>query len=108
MLSADVGHPLGLKPGVDASAAMKLPYLRLASAITYKAIKDLRDESDELAISALLFLCLDEVPRWTLELLEFETDNPAILISRGLPDKLPGRQPGPIKNKEYGGTKCKG
>lgn len=78
---------------------MRLPYLRLGCAATYAAIKDLRAERDDLAISALLWLVLDPLPRMVLELLEFES-MPVDLISRGLPE-VGTRKTGPIKNKKY-------
>lgn len=100
LLASEIGHPLTVTAAADASDAKKLPYLRLGCALLYKSIKDLRHEDDQTALSALMWLCLDEMPRMVLELLEFETSSPAELIGRGLPD-IPGRQPGRKQYKKY-------
>ena len=86
MLASEIGHPLGLKAPPDASVAMRLPWLRLGCAMLYRAIQDLRDERDAVALDALLWLCLAEPPRWVLDLLQFEASTPAELIGRGLPE----------------------
>jgi len=99
-LASEIGHPLVLSPPRDASEAMRLPYLRLAAAVTYQAIQDVRHERDAVALDALMWLCLAEPPRWTLELLEFEAETPAILFSRGLGNNVPVRQPGRKKGKK--------
>ena len=96
----DTGHPLGLKAPPDASVAMRLPFLRLASAAVYRAVQDLRDERDAVALDALMWLVLDPLPKWVLELLEFETETPAALISKGL-ETVPGRKPGRKQYKKY-------
>ena len=98
-LASEIGHPLTISPPRDASEAMRLPYLRLGAAVTYQAIQDVRHKRDAVALSALMWLCLDETPRWTLELLEFEAQSPAILFSRGL-DNVPVRKTGPKKGKK--------
>lgn len=100
LLKSEVGHPLYLQPTLDASDALRLPYLRLGCAATYAAIKDLRDEQDRVSLGALMWLILDPLPRLVLECLNFENDSPAILISRGL-ESIPGRKTGRIKNKKY-------
>ena len=84
----------------DASEALRLPYLRLGAAVTYQAIQDVRHEDDRTSLDALIWLVLDEMPRWILELLEFENDHPAVLFSRGL-ENVPGRQPGRKLGKTY-------
>ena len=102
-LASEIGHPLVLSPPADASNAMRLPYLRLAAAVLYKSIQDVRRERDAVALEALMWLCLDETPRWTLQLLDFEAESPALLFSRGL-DNVPVRQPGRKKGKKLTGT----
>jgi hypothetical protein len=101
MLNSEVGHPLTIKPGADASEALRLPFLRLGAAVTYKAVKDLRSEDDQTSLDALLWLCLDEMPRMVLDLLNFENDNPAILLSRGLPDRIQTKPRGRKLGKKF-------
>ena len=98
-LASEIGHPLVLSPPPDASDAMRLPYLRLGAAVTYQAIQDVRHKRDEVALNAVMWLVLDETPRWVLELLEFEARSPAILFSRGL-ENVPVRKTGPKKGKK--------
>jgi len=90
-----------IKPCVDGSDATRLPYLRLGAAALYRAIQDVRHESDEVALDALFWLCLDQTPRMILELLHFEADNPAILFSKGLPDVIKARPTGRKLGKKY-------
>ena len=95
-------HPLEKNPGLPGSDATHLPHLRLAAAATYQAITDLRNENDITAIGALYWLVFGELPKLALECMGFE-NKPVSLLARGLPDKIPERQPGRIKGKSYYG-----
>jgi hypothetical protein len=77
-----------------------LPYLRLAAAATYKAVADCKHERDDLAVDAVVWLCVDPVPKLALELMGFESA-PSELFTRGLPAKVPARQTGRKFGKTY-------
>jgi hypothetical protein len=93
-------HPMEKNPALPASDATRLPYLRLAAAATNKAIADCKGEDDLSAVSAVVWLCVDALPRLALELMGFESE-PAELFTRGLPDVIKARPTGRKLGKTY-------
>ena len=94
-------HPLEKIAGLSGSDAVRLPHLRLAGAMVYQAVKDLRSESDIDALDAMYWLARSEIPELTLDLMGIES-KPVELLMRGVPENIPGLPPGRKKGKYYG------
>jgi hypothetical protein len=93
-------HPMEKNPGTPGSDAVLLPHLRLAAACVFQAVQDVKSDCDELAIDAVVWLCVDALPRLALELMGFESE-PAELFTRGLPDVIKARPTGRKLGKTY-------